>query len=163
MRPPRGLTENCIQKEQPGQNKGQVMQLGVLFTTTQGHKENIGFHHIYNSLVEVRACTRESVCDSGCGPKKYLNAILLLEKYWGSLISKEGNYYLLQDISLNQVPGTNTLVKAPVKPSLKALIFSRLSGQLCHKTANIFYYDMGLPLDPIGGNMCTRTMLFTKG
>lgn len=23
---------------------------GVLFTPTQGHKENIGFHHIYNSL-----------------------------------------------------------------------------------------------------------------
>lgn len=57
------------------------MQLRIVFTPTQGHKENIGFHHIYNSLDEVGASTHESVCDSGCGPKKYPNAIMLLEKY----------------------------------------------------------------------------------
>lgn len=93
------------------------MQLRVLFTTTQGHKENIEFHHIYNSLIEVRANSHVSVCDSGCGPRKYLNAILLLEKYWDSLISKEGNYYLLQNISPNQVPGTDILVNPPTPGS----------------------------------------------
>lgn len=64
------------------------MQLAVLFTPTQGQKENIGFH-IHNSLGEVRASTHESVCDSGCGPKKYPNAIMLLEKYWGLLSAKK--------------------------------------------------------------------------
>lgn len=101
----------------------QVMQLRVLFTTTQGHKENIGFHHIYNSLTEVRANIHVSVCDSGCGPRKYLNAILLLEKYWETLISKEGNYYLLQDISPKQVPGTDILVKAPREAQSEGLYF----------------------------------------
>lgn len=57
------------------------MQPQVLFTPTQGHKENTGFHHTYNSLDEARASAHESVCDSGCGPKKYPNAIMLLEKY----------------------------------------------------------------------------------
>lgn len=65
VRPPSGQIQNCSQKEQPGPNGGQVMQLLVLFTPTQGHKENTGFHHIYNSLVEVKASTHESVCDSG--------------------------------------------------------------------------------------------------
>ena len=118
------------------EKQGQVTQLRVLFTKTQDHKENIRFHHIYNSLDEVRASTHESICDSGYGPNKYLSAIILLEKYWGLLISK--GYYLLQDISPNQVPGTDILAKALVKPSLKALIFSRLPMQLCHRTANIF-------------------------
>lgn len=163
VRPPGGQIQNCSQKEQPGPNDGQVMQLLVLFTPTQGHKENTGFHHIYNSLVEVKASTHESVCDSGWGPKKYFNAILLLEKYWGSLISTEGNYYLLQDISPNQVPGTDTLAKAPVKPSLKALTFSRLPVQLCHWTANVFHFDVGLPLDPAGGNNVHKGHSVCKG
>lgn len=58
-----------------------MMQPQVLFTPTQGHKENIGFHHTYNSLDEPRASAHESVYDSGCGPKKYPHAIMLLEKY----------------------------------------------------------------------------------
>lgn len=65
------------------------MQLGVLFTPTQGRKKNIGFHHTYNSLDEVRASTHESVGDSGYGPKKYPSAIKLLEKYWGLLSAKK--------------------------------------------------------------------------
>lgn len=34
-------------------------------------------------------------------------------KNTGTLISKKGNYYLLQDISPNQVPGTDILVNPP--------------------------------------------------
>lgn len=69
---------------------------------------------------------------------------------------------MLQDILPNQVPGTDTLAKAPVKPSLKALVFFRLPVQSCHQTANIFHYDVELPLDPTGGNTCTRAILFAK-
>lgn len=109
-----------------------------LLTPTQGREENIGFHHIHNSLDEVGASSHESVCDSGSGPKKYPNAIMLLEKYWGLLSAKKVITILPQAISPNQVPGTDSLAKAPVQPSLKALIFSRPLVPLCHQTANIF-------------------------
>lgn len=66
---------------------------------------------------------------------------------------------------LNRCLALTSLSRPPGKPSPKAFIFfSRQPGQLCHETANIIYYDVGLPLDPTGGiSMCTRVILFAKG
>lgn len=57
---------------------------------------------------------------------------------------------------LNRCLALTSLSRPPGKPSLKAFIFSRLPEQLCHKTANIIYYDVGLPLDPTGGIVCVQ-------
>lgn len=135
------------------------MQLRVLFTQTQGHQENIGFHHIYNSLAEVRASTHESVCDSGCGPKKYLNECC----YWKStevlLSAKKVIIICFRIFLLTRCLAPKPWPRPQWSPVWRPWFFSRFPGKLCHKIANIFHYDMGLPLDPTGGNICTRAIL----